>query len=136
MSETRHEASCGCGALRVTALGAPGRTMLCSCISCQKRTGTALGVSAYWPEEQTHVSGASTIWRRSGQQGRSFEHHFCPVCGTTVWWRGDFAPGMIGIAGGAFEDSNFLKPTKAYWAASRPAWLARIFDIETLERQG
>jgi hypothetical protein len=110
--------------------------MLCSCRTCQKRTGTALGISAYWPEDKIMISGPSTIWVREGQDGRKFEQHFCPTCGSTLWWRGDFAPGMIGVAGGNFDDGNFLEPTRAFWAMRRPKWLASALQVKSLEQQG
>ena len=67
---TVHHASCGCGALSVVAHGEPARVLLCSCTTCQKRTGSALGITALWPQDSVVVTGPSTKWVRPGQGGR------------------------------------------------------------------
>ncbi len=133
---TVHHASCGCGALSVVAHGEPARVLLCSCTTCQKRTGSALGITALWPQDSVVVTGPSTKWVRAGQGGRVIDQHFCATCGTTLWWRGDFAPGMTCVAGGCFEETDFLDPGHAYWVSRRPAWFANCDRIASSETQG
>ena len=50
-SEDTHLATCGCGALRVTTAGDPDLVVACSCIACQRRTGSPFGVGAYFRKE-------------------------------------------------------------------------------------
>ena len=134
--QTRRTATCGCGALLIETTGAPERAMLCSCRSCQDRTGSGISLSAYWQKDQIVIRGAATEWVRECQDGRQALHRFCPTCGTTLWWTMDVFPGLIGVAGGAFAEGDFLEPAKAYWASLRPLWVNRIQTVETLDRQG
>lgn len=133
--EIRRTARCGCGGLRVETRGEPWRTMICSCADCRRKSGSAFLVSSYWPEDQVTVRGGSLAFRRDCQEGRTLENRFCPTCGVTVWWRVDFAPGRIGIAGGCFDEVDFPAPAKSYWTSQRPRWAAHLDAIPSLERQ-
>ncbi len=46
------KASCSCGELQVEVNGEPKVVVACSCASCQKRTGSVFGVSAYFANDQ------------------------------------------------------------------------------------
>jgi len=103
MSRTAH---CCCGALRAAVSGEPALVVACHCEQCQRRTGTAFGVSAYFPADQVRITGPSKVFSRESQAGRKVEMHFCPECGTTVFWEAAFMPGHVGIAAGAFSDEE------------------------------
>ena len=45
-----HEGGCVCGAVRYKTSGLPKRVSACACIWCQKRTGSAFGLSVYFDE--------------------------------------------------------------------------------------
>ncbi|SEA32260.1 GFA family protein [Rubrimonas cliftonensis] len=135
MEPIRRVARCSCGALAVETLGEPVVSGMCSCSECQRRTGAPFGVSYYWEEGDCAISGPSTAWSRVSQRGRRFTQHFCPTCGATVWWRGEFLPGRIGVAGGAFADPALPAPQVAVWDGMRHAWLAGIADLPTHPEQ-
>lgn len=117
-------AQCGCGALRVTVVGEPALVAICSCSHCQRRTGSVLGVSAYFDDSQVlSCEGEERAFRRGSDRGRWLENRFCPTCGTTVYWVAEFQPGRIGVAAGCFADSNFPAPEAAVWDGGRPRWL-------------
>lgn len=46
-----HEGGCLCGAVRYRARNQPARTSACHCTFCQRRTGSAFGVGAYFKQE-------------------------------------------------------------------------------------
>ena len=50
--------------------------------------------------------------------------HFCPTCGSTVYWEGEGFPGYVVVAIGNFADPNFPAPTIAVWEDSRHPWLS------------
>jgi hypothetical protein len=118
-------ARCQCGALRVETRGEPGKVLVCHCTGCQRRTGSAFGLSAYYRTENVAVHGASSTWERAGESGKSFITHFCPSCGTSVYWYLGALPGLIGIAVGTFADRNFPAPTDSVWEERGHAW-ARV----------
>jgi hypothetical protein len=39
-------------------------------------------------------------------------NHFCPECGTTLFWRADLRPDHIGVAVGACNDPDFAPPSR------------------------
>jgi len=116
------EASCSCGNLRVTCDGEPKYVLACHCLDCQRRTGSVFGVSAYFREAQISPSGVDKIFVRAGQDGRNLQIHFCPECGTSVYWTLDIRPGFIGVAAGTFADPDFPAPAHSLWEQSRHAW--------------
>lgn len=122
--QNERAAACSCGQLRVTTRGEPDIVVACSCIACQKRTGSPFGVGAYFRREQVApVEGESKSFRRETDSGRTFTTKFCPRCGTSVLWELDMRPDHIGVAVGCFADPDFPAPVRAVWSQSRHHWL-------------
>jgi hypothetical protein len=126
MTRTAH---CCCGALRVEVSADPVAVFACHCGECQRRTGSVFGVGAYFKQEHARAEGPSTTYVRDGQGGRKLRMHFCPTCGTTVFWEPDFMPGYIGVAVGAFHDANFPRPTGSFWEETKHEWVAFTHDL-------
>jgi hypothetical protein len=103
MTRTAH---CSCGALRVEVSADPDVVGVCHCGECQRQTGSVFGVVAFFKKESVRAEGPSKIYVRDGQEGRKVRMHFCPTCGTTVFWEADLRPDHIGVAVGAFYDAN------------------------------
>jgi hypothetical protein len=116
-------AHCCCGSLRAETLAEPAVVLACHCTECQRRTGAPFGVSAYFAKEHVRTAGPSKIYVRDGQQGRKLRFHFCPDCGTTVYWNADARPDDIGVALGAFAALSFPKPTLSVWEQTRHPWV-------------
>ena len=80
-----HEGGCQCGGLRYRTTGQPAKTAICHCRYCQTRTGSAFGVSVYFPSAQVALlKGSPSIYRFETESGRPFTTRFCPDCGTSV----------------------------------------------------
>src|SRR5262249_4950903 len=94
-------AQCSCGSVRAEASGEPV-VVACHCVECQRRTGYVLGVGAYYPESSVAVTGDTRQYERGTDSGNRFTTHFCPSCGSTVYWFASRMPGSVGIAVGAF----------------------------------
>jgi hypothetical protein len=86
-------------------------------------------VGAFYKKEHVRTEGPSNIYVRDGQQGRKVRMHFCPTCGTTVFWEADLRPDGIGVAVGAFRDANFPPPTLSIWEESKHGWVAFVHDL-------
>lgn len=116
-------ARCACGHLTITTAGDPAFQAVCACRECQRRTGSAFGMSAYFDDAQiVDRQGQPTTYSRMSEKGRALDFRFCPTCGTTVWWKAAFMPGRTGIAGALFDDGAFA-PSGAYFCATKPAWV-------------
>src|SRR6516225_9870687 len=109
---TRH-AACNCGQLHLTIEGEPSRISMCHCLECQRRTGAVISNQARFRHEQVTFAGKATAWMRTAESGNALTFHFCPTCGSTVYWEGEGFPGYVAVAIGSFADSNFPGPTIA-----------------------
>ncbi|MEZ5820046.1 MAG: GFA family protein [Xanthobacteraceae bacterium] len=127
-----HEGGCVCGATRYRTVGDPKKVSACSCRWCQKRTGSALGVSVYFEKHDVvFTRGNPRLYRIRSDAGRSIQTQFCSDCGTTVGWTLEFLPDYQGIAGGTFDPPTFwFRPERFVFARSKPDWLAIAQDIE------
>jgi hypothetical protein len=128
-------ATCSCRSLTVMARGEPAHVYACSCLECQRGTGSAFSYAAIYPERAVTVAGEATLFRQRGDSGRLTESSFCPVCGVTVCFRAEAMPGMIGIAAGCFADPDFAKPERLFWASRRHRWLDLPDAIALIETQ-
>ena len=114
-----------CGALRAEVDGPPqGGVVVCHCAECQRRTGASFGVGAYFSRKKVQLSGESKLYTREGSSGHPVHNHFCPTCGTTLYWYLGFRPEVIGIAVGGFVDPQFPAPVRSVWEQTRHAWVA------------
>lgn len=50
-----HEGGCVCGAVRYRVRNKPVRTTACHCSFCQRRTGSAFGIGAYFREQDVEI---------------------------------------------------------------------------------
>ena len=121
-------AHCCCGLLRAAAAGEPAMVAACHCTQCQRRIGSPFGVGTYFPKGQVRTAGPSKVYTRGSDSGREIEIHFCPDCGSSVFWYAEFVPDLIGIAVGAFADPSMPWPTISVWETTRHSWVT--FDHE------
>jgi hypothetical protein len=111
------EAACSCGDLRLTLQGEPEMVSSCCCTRCQRRTGSLFGVTVYFrPAQMIAQAGAEATFHRSDG---STTFHFCPRCGSSVWWAPDEAQDVIGVAGGCFADTGLPSPQRMVWTEHR-----------------
>ena len=120
-----HEGGCVCGATRYRTKGCPARVSLCSCSWCRKRTGSALGISVYFTDDNVEFVQASLgRYRLTSDAGRWIDQEFCTGCGSPLTWTLEFRPGYRGIAGGSFDDPAFwYTPDRYAFMRTKPDWL-------------
>ena len=118
-------ASCHCGKLVLRCAGEPVKVSLCHCFDCQKRTGSLFSVAAFYPRESVALTaGEAKMFLRPSASGFDVSFHFCPDCGSSLWWEPERLPHLIGVAAGAFADADFPMPQQAVWSEQRHKWLA------------
>jgi hypothetical protein len=116
-------AACSCGQLHLVAEGEPIRISMCHCLACQRRTGSAFGIQARFPQDKVRVEGRSTEYVRISDSGDQRTFHFCPECGAMVYYRLSTVPDVIAVPVGAFADPAFPPPTISVYESRRHAWL-------------
>ena len=125
---TTRTASCRCGQLQAECTGEPVRVSVCHCLACQKRTGSAFGAQARWPDTQIKVSGKSSTWEQTADSGRKITYRFCPTCGSTVAFVIEGWPGVTAVPLGAFADPTFPAPRFSVYEHRKHRWVAVLGD--------
>ena len=117
------DARCTCGALTVT-LSEPSKLVVaCHCVDCQRRTGAPFGVGAFYPVDAVAISGTAKEFTRDAASGAKVHSYFCPNCGSTVFWKADRLPSMIGVAVGALADPKYPGPVRSVFEQSKHDWV-------------
>jgi hypothetical protein len=139
-------ASCNCGQLRVTCTGPdPDRVVMCNCYLCQKQTGSPFSLQARFPNEQVKIEGKSTAWTFpiegadpvkyrtcAGTDGITnsaadvVTSHFCPECGSTVYYFRKSDAARTGVKVGAFADSTFPPPMGSGFEEYAHSWVMNL----------
>ena len=134
---TDRTASCRCGKLRATVTGGPVRVSVCHCLNCKKRSGSAFAVQARWPKPSVRIEGESRTFEMAGDSGNRGIFHFCPDCGSDVYYLIE-RPSVdtkladaVAIPLGAFDDPYFLQPRFSVWEDRKHDWVEIVGeDIE------
>lgn len=130
---TERQSLCECGALRLRVRGDPVHVHACCCTRCQRASGSAMTMSAWFPETAVTIEGDYITWHYAGSHDSKLMAGFCRTCGGGRFFRtGDYLPGTIGIATGNFADPAFPAPDHIHWWPDRPHWLGAPHGPETL----
>jgi hypothetical protein len=127
---TSREAACSCGQLSLTVKGDPISVSMCHCLECQRRTGSAFGVQAWYSREQVQpAGGVAKQYARRAESGRLVTFNFCPNCGGTVFWEAEQRPDLIGVAVGMFADPTFDRPAHSFWERRQHPWTVAFGEL-------
>ena len=118
------DARCQCGQLSVALPGPSTSVVACHCRACQRRTGSPIGVLAYYPSKSLKITGSAKRYDRAAEAGGVFENYFCETCGSTGYVRAAKHPAMLGVAVGAVGDANFPAPVRSVWEEAKHHWVS------------
>lgn len=128
-------ARCACGELQVALAGDPAWVIVCHCLECQRRTGSAFGVGAYYARTNVTPKGEYQTYSRPGSSGKRLDFHFCRACGSTVFWDLELRPDHVGVAVGALGDPSFAVPGRSVWEATKHPWVEFGCNVDRYTRQ-
>jgi hypothetical protein len=123
-------ASCSCGQLQAHVAAEPTRISVCHCLACQRRTGNVFAAQARFPSASVTITGNSSEYVRVGDEGTRARFHFCPHCGSTVYYMPEAIEGATVIPVGAFADPQFPSPTISVYEGRMHSWVSMPSDIE------
>jgi hypothetical protein len=112
---------CGCGAVRFEVDAPPVEAGYCHCHRCQRRTGTAAGVSARLePGSLRITSGEDMIraWEPEGGNPKAY----CAACGSGLWAHPPGEPEAKAVRMGAFDEDPGIRPSYHQWLDSAAPW--------------
>jgi hypothetical protein len=122
----------------VTVDDDPLTVVACHCDFCQRRTGSPFQVSAVFPGEHVAIAGETQvyngmeIWGVGAANGDSVSYHFCPTCGSTVFWTFEDRP-VLAIAVGCFADRDLPAPSIELHTPYRQPWMRPVEGAEQFE---
>jgi hypothetical protein len=128
------EAACLCGQLRLEVTGEPFAVSICNCLACQRRSGSAFGMQAGFKADQVQVDGRYSEYSRISDEADRKEHvlHFCPDCGSQVFYTEPKEPDLVVVAVGSFADPSFPPPTESGYDSRRHAWVGLPDSVRRL----
>ena len=125
---------CDCGQLRYESTAQPGAVFCCHCTDCQRRTGSAFGISVAVPVDAFRcVEGETRSWTSPRLSGNTLVFWSCAVCGTRCWGEPSVNPSIIVILGGTLDDAVSLEPTAHIHTATRQRWVEIPDGVYTSE---
>ena len=120
--------------LRLPACGGDRRAVVCGRVSLHGMPTpywlAPFGVGTLFSKEQVRAEGPSKVYVRGTDSGRKIEIHFCPDCGSSVFWYAELYPDFVGIAFGTFADPSMPSPTLSVWEATRHPWLTLDHQLD------
>ena len=91
-------------------------------------------MQAAYEADQVQVFGRCDDYTRISDEADRKAHvfHFCPECGSQVFYTEPDEPDLIVVSVGSFADPSFPPPTESGYDSRRHAWLP---VPETIERR-
>jgi len=116
---------CLCGALRYQSSEAPDIVLCCHCTDCQRRTGSAFGITVSVKSKSFKIlEGETTTWLSKRQSGAKLYFKSCAICGTRCW--GEFleiAESTL-ILGGTLDKATYLQPDAHIYTGTKQPWVS------------
>ena len=89
-------------------------------------------MQAGFKADQVEVSGRFSDYSRISDQADRKEHvfHFCPECGSQVFYTEPTEPDLIVVSIGSFADPSFPPPTESGYDSQRHSWVGLPDSIQ------
>lgn len=123
---------CHCGAVRYEVSGEPMTHALCHCRDCRRHAGAPMVGWTMFPAGAVRtVRGAPKVYS-SSEHGR---RHFCPDCGTGLFYINDeMLPGIIDVQSATLDDPEAIPARVHIQVAERIGWMERAHELPAFER--
>ena len=116
-------ASCACGKVEMRVRGTVSSMLMCSCLDCQRASGSGHASVALVPASALQLDGPTKSFDRPSDSGATFTRHFCPQCGTPLYGRSSRAADIVMLPVGFFAGQNeWYAPNQLIFARSQQAW--------------
>ena len=127
---------CICGEVRYVLNSEPLTLYACHCTDCQRRTGTAFGLSLIAARSAVKVlSGNPPLSVVKMADGRVSQARACPSCGGRLWSEPVKLPDMAIVRPGTLDDTSWLRPVAHIWTRSAQPWFQFPEDVARFEMQ-
>jgi hypothetical protein len=122
---------CHCGAVRYEMPAETIHKALCHCSDCRRHSGAPAVAWGLVGKDQLKIEGETREYA-SSENGR---RHFCPECGTALFYTNDVIfPGKIDVQIATLDDPDAIRPDAQIQVAERIGWMARAHELPAFER--
>jgi len=132
--EVQHTGHCQCGNVSYEVMGEPVTSHACHCRECQKRTGSAFGVSMVLKKEEFRIQGDLHTFDRLADSGFKIAQFFCPNCGNTIYGEVEQRPNAFVLFPGTLDDTSWFSLDRMIWTSSAQGWYEFSKDVEKLAK--
>ena len=114
---------CLCGATQYRVTEEPIMVYACHCTDCQKRSGSAFGLSVWVPRAAIEVTkGSPERHVVRSAEGREQHARVCGQCQTRLWSEPARRPEVGILRGGTLDDRSWVQPVAHIWTRSAQPW--------------
>ena len=125
---------CSCDSIHYEITGEPLFTHACHCSLCQRRSGSAFGLSMLLEASQFKLTrGETTAVEITADSGNKKHNHFCASCGTVIFGSSPALPGLTVLRPGTLDDTSRVKVQAHIWVKSRQPWFVLPDDVPCFE---
>jgi hypothetical protein len=124
---------CHCGAVTYSiAAGAlPVHHALCHCTDCRRSSGAPAIGWALFAADHVTINGHVTVYE-SSEHGR---RHFCPKCGTGLFYTNDaIFGGQIDVQSATLDNPDAFSLGGQIQTAERIGWMTKLEQLPAFER--
>ena len=100
--------------------------LICHCQMCQKASGSAFAPVMFVKSGEIEVAGATQGYKSSVQG----ERHFCPACGSSLFFKRFSMPQVCGVMVGSLDDAQDFKPALQVCMSSSVTWLETMSSAQ------
>ena len=101
---------CLCGAVSYDSSGEQIIGGHCHCVDCQKSSGTGHSSHMGVPRHAVTISGETTVYTAPTDTGNTVSRHFCPTCGSPVYWTNSTMVDMMFLRASCLDDLENFQP--------------------------
>ncbi len=123
---------CHCGAIRYQVEGDPLTHALCHCTDCRRSAGAPMVAWTMYPATSVKVTKGTAKIYKSSEHGR---RHFCPDCGTGLFYSNDhMLPSIVDVQSATYDDPNAIPAQAHIQVAERIGWMEKAHELPSFDR--
>lgn len=114
---------CFCEAVQYRITQVPLTLYACHCTDCQKRSGSAFGLSLWVNRPAIEVThGDAALQISSGHDDRLRHDRVCLQCNTRLGSEPESLPQLAVVRPGTLDNTSWLRPVAHVWTKSAQPW--------------
>ena len=122
---------CHCGAARYDMPAEAYHQAICHCSDCRRHSGAPVVAWGLVDRDALQVQGETREYA-SSEHGR---RHFCPRCGTSLFYTNDVVfPGKIDVQVATLDDPDAIPPKVQIQLAERIHWMDNLDQLPKFDR--